>query len=250
VELQGVCRDKGAAMEVNRKARCLRVAKFRTAVHWHSAATLIRVGHVFRSKLIRLMAGSSLSTSTKSAVHPPRWPASVRYAEEPSYHPSVPPEILHEIRPNSARPDATRPSAHLVAIRAIADAAHPATGQLGLFAAKKIPPRTLLLDYIGEVHCDARPGSDYDLSLHRTQSGLSVGVDAHHMGNEARFINDFRGVRPRPNAVFEERRTAAGELRMCVWSGSEAIRKGDEILVSYGKAWWTARFADADAAKG
>jgi len=112
---------------------------------------------------------------------------------------------------------------------------HPeqAVGQFGLFAAKKIPPRTHLLDYLGEVHCDDRPSSDYDLSLYRTPDGLvSVGVDASTMGNEGRFVNDYRGIRARPNAQFEERRVDKGELRMSIWTGGETIKKGEEILVS------------------
>ena len=33
-----------------------------------------------------------------------------------------------------------------------------------------------------------------------------------------------------------------GELRMSVWSTpGEGIKKGEEIVVSYGKAWWKAR---------
>jgi SET domain-containing protein len=118
---------------------------------------------------------------------------------------------------------------------------HPAKGQFGLFAAKKIPPRSYIIDYVGEVHCDDRPGSDYDLSLLRLQDGLSVGVDASTMGNEARFINDFRGIANRPNAQFQESVNTAGELCMSIWSENETIKKGDEILVSYGKGFWNAR---------
>jgi hypothetical protein len=112
-----------------------------------------------------------------------------------------------------------------------------AVGQFGLFAAKKIPPRTYLLDYLGEVHCDDRPSSDYDLSLYRAPDGsVSVGVDASVMGNEGRFINDYRGICGKPNAQFEERRGDTGELRMSIWTGGEAIKKGEEILVSAGEA--------------
>jgi hypothetical protein len=85
------------------------------------------------------------------------------------------------------------------------------------------------LYYMGEVHADDRPSSDYDLSLYRTQDNISIGIDASRIGNEARFINDYRGVRDKPNASFEDDRSA-GELRM-----------GDEILVSYGKSWWRER---------
>ena len=108
-----------------------------------------------------------------------------------------------------------------------------AVGQFGLFAAKRIPPRTYLLDYLGEVHCEDRSSSDYDLSLHRTPDGsVSVGIDASVMGNEGRFVNDYRGIRGRPNAQFAEKRCDNGELRMSIWTGSEVIKKGEEIIVS------------------
>jgi len=74
-----------------------------------------------------------------------------------------------------------------------------------------------------------------------------VGVDAGAMGNEARFINDYRGIRSKPNAVFVESRTLQGELRMSIWSSTDPIQKGDEILVSYGKSWWRARTPQPDA---
>ena len=36
---------------------------------------------------------------------------------------------------------------------------------------------------------------------------------------------------------------------MSIWTDGEEIKKGDEILVSYGKAWWRARqgVANTDA---
>jgi len=136
--------------------------------------------------------------------------------------------------------------AKVVVIRPIPGDLHPAKGQYGLFASRKISPRSHILDYVGEVHCDDRPDSDYDLSLHRTQDGISVGIDASQMGNEGRFINDYRGIKAKPNAVFVDYRHASGETRMSVWSGSEAIKKGDEILVSYGKLWWSARRPESE----
>ena len=124
-------------------------------------------------------------------------------------------------------------------------------GQYGLFAAKKIPPRTYLLDYLGEVHCDNKQSSDYDLSLYRTPDGLvSVGVDASAMGNEGRFVNDYRGIRTRPNAQFEERRADNGELRMTIWTDSEAIKKGEEILVSTGVNSYTLSLSDRISSAG
>lgn len=179
---------------------------------------------------------------------PSHWPSGLVFLEALSYHPSVPQDIRAHIRGShlkiSSVAAASAANARpLVAIRPISETSHPAHGQSGLFATKKIPPRTLIIHYLGEVHCDDRPDSDYDLSLYRSPEGLSAGVDASRMGNEGRFVNDFRGVRPKPNAAFEEIRTADGELRMSVWSMSEVIKKGDEILVSYGKSWWRERTA-------
>jgi hypothetical protein len=102
---------------------------------------------------------------------------------------------------------------------------------------------TCSLYYLGEIHTDDRPSSDYDLSLYRTNDGVSVGIDASFVGNEARFINDYRGIQDKPNATFEEDRSAGTELRMSVWSGTSPLSKGEEILVSYGKSWWRQRLS-------
>ncbi|KAF9243869.1 SET domain protein [Melanogaster broomeanus] len=146
--------------------------------------------------------------------------------------------------PPQKSPDPSFRSVLIVRIKSISDPAHPARGQYGLFALKTIKPRTHIIDYIGEVHCQERLTSDYDLSLCRSQDGINVGIDASAMGNEARFVNDYRGIQGKPNAEFVEYRTAAGELRMSIWSTGDSIKKGNEILVSYGKSWWRSRVGD------
>lgn len=77
----------------------------------------------------------------------------------------------------------------------------------------------------GEIHCDERQESDYDLSLYRFQHGESIGIDAGTTGNEARFVNDYRGIKGKPNAVFIDYRADSGELRMGIWALSEDIKK-------------------------
>jgi len=78
---------------------------------------------------------------------------------------------------------------------------------------------------------------------------MGIGMDAEKMGNEARFINDYRGIAKKPNAefreVWDERRSERG---MGVWTLPEVksrkekgVRKGQEILVSYGRGFWGAR---------
>jgi hypothetical protein len=93
---------------------------------------------------------------------------------------------------------------------------------------------------------DPHASSNYDLSLDR-ESG--IGIDADKRGNEARFINDYRGVAERPNAEFKEVWDERGGRRgMGVWvlpegkSGrNRGIKKGEEVLVSYGRGFWGAR---------
>jgi hypothetical protein len=183
---------------------------------------------------------SSSTTMRHRTQTPGNWPLDVRYIAVPHYHTSVPANIRSYLEGVSPSENRQKEDGVHVTIRRLCCRSHPAYGQYGLFAAKKIAARTRIVDYLGEVHGDERE-SDYDLSLYRTQNGDNIGIDARHHGNEARFINDFRGVRSRPNALFADGRTRCGELRISVWSGSEGIKKGEEILVSYGKSWWSAR---------
>lgn len=114
------------------------------------------------------------------------------------------------------------------------------------------------MQYLGEIHAavvrrgeheeekDPHANSDYDLSLDRE---MGIGIDADRKGNEARFINDYRGIAEKPNAEFRELwDEKSGERGMGVWvlpegrSGKgKGIRKGEEILVSYGRGFWGAR---------
>lgn len=133
-------------------------------------------------------------------------------------------------------------------ITPITNPSHPANGQSGLFAAKDLPPGSFILPYIGEVHgqAAAHEASDYDLSLDRD---IELAVDAARSGNEARFVNDYRGVPgvERPNAEFREGWDGK-ERAMGVWvlpagkaGKGKGIKKGEEILVSYGRGFWGAR---------
>ncbi|OAA62836.1 SET domain protein [Niveomyces insectorum RCEF 264] len=180
----------------------------------------------------------------------------------------------------------------LVTIQTITDPAHPACGQRGLFAARALAPGSFIVPYLGVYHRGSATGgggggggggtrsnhhakqhedSDYDLWLDRV---ADVAVDAARRGNEARFVNDYRGTgRPRPNAEFREvwdpRR---GERGMAVFVLPASRRKrfkgpgvaapnmgssrsgggiaaGEEILVSYGKGFWEMRQKESDETK-
>ena len=135
---------------------------------------------------------------------PKNWPQDVSFLTTPCYSRSIQPDELQVPNasasslpllgvPNGACPD--------VQIRHIVDSSHPARGQHGLFAARNLNPNGFVCFYIGLVHnhSETDSASDYDLSLDRE---LGIGVDATRMGNEARFINDYRGIQDAPNAEF------------------------------------------------
>ncbi|KAF9415344.1 hypothetical protein BGZ94_000122 [Podila epigama] len=118
---------------------------------------------------------------------------------------------------------------------------HPVLGSYGLFACKTIRPGTHLLDYISLVAPDAAadPESDHTLYLQ-----FDLNLDASIQGNHGRFINDFRGIRTQeqgPNVAWDLYRDATtGQLRMAC-KVLKRIRKGEEILCTYGKAYWKSR---------
>ncbi|KAI1204028.1 hypothetical protein F5X97DRAFT_282864 [Nemania serpens] len=197
----------------------------------------------------------------KDAI-PKNWPSSVSYLSQPLFAPHLtkmqreslgvhPPDLTATIPSNFPRGPCS-----LVRIISINDPSHPAYSQAGLFAARHLEPDSLILPYYGFVHSSLPPHSlthdksDYDLWLNRE---VGVAVDAEKTGNEARFINDYRGVRERANAEFRQCwDMRSGEQCMAVFvlpagknapakAGAGGIAKGAEILVSYGKGFWSRR---------
>ncbi|KAG0038288.1 hypothetical protein BGZ82_000595 [Podila clonocystis] len=118
---------------------------------------------------------------------------------------------------------------------------HPVLGSYGLFACTTLRPGTHLLDYISLVAPDAAadPDSDHTLYLHS-----DLNLDASLQGNHGRFVNDFRGIRSQeqgPNVAWDlYRDTKTGQVRMGC-KVLKRIRPGEEILCTYGKAYWKSR---------
>jgi len=188
---------------------------------------------------------------------PKHWPSNVYWLIRPFYSKIIASsayDSFREVDENGPRHLEKTPPGRctLVNIACITNPSHPACGQYGLFAAQNLLPDTYIISYIGFVHTaqESDPDSDYDLSLDRD---LGISIDATKMGNEARMINDYRGVRDQgPNAEFRdvwyqapgliEKRTAVYVLSAGK-SGKRAkgITKGEEILVSYGKGFWNER---------
>lgn len=195
---------------------------------------------------------------------PKNWPKDVTYLSRSQYSSRLLPEQLKRLQ--------TVPAEHLklpeiklslteearVEIRVIDTPDHPAYGECGLFASANLAPNSFVVLYLGHLHSDIAADTDqssnYDLSLDRE---VGISVDATHMGTEARFINDYRGVRVAgPNAEFRDVWIdfghGQGERGIGVFvlsagkSGKrkEGIKKGEEIVVSYGKGFWEQRQLD------
>lgn len=200
---------------------------------------------------------------------PKNWPETLPFLTSPVYSPALSKSQLQSLgsKPD-ASPDLREVPRELkpgpcasVKITPITDARHPACGQAGLVAARALAPGSLILPYMGELHpadAAAHAASDYDLWLDRG-GDVAVAVDAARMGNEARFVNDYRGVpgAVRPNAEFcEVWDVRRGERGMAVFvlpagkkdnkGKGQGISKGQEILVSYGRGFWGKRREEAD----
>lgn len=191
------------------------------------------------------MPPKKLSANSNSPNKPPKnWPSHLVYLTSPSYSRLLPPDILARLNPHKAKLHIPPHSA--LAIKRITQEGHPAKGQLGLFATARIPRGTYLVDYLGYVSIapETSTSSDYVLSL---CAELGVGIDAERMGNEARFVNDYRGVRNRPNAGFVDVERN-GERRIGIETREE-VKKGEELCVSYGKGFWEKRAEEARAAE-
>ncbi|KAI5247803.1 hypothetical protein E4T43_01723 [Aureobasidium subglaciale] len=190
---------------------------------------------------------------------PVDWPDDIEYLRRPKISAGVPAVALKLLNtPTAATASFTRFSADAlrfpnpdVRIVPLNDPQHPANGQFGLAAKKHFYPGNFILPYIGVLHTnnakDTDPDSEYDISVDRD---LDLAQDAAKSGNEARFINDYRGIADRPNAEFRDIWVQTGERKWERWigifvvtPGKSAMRKngitpGEEILVSYGKGFW------------
>eukprot|EP00301_Raphidiophrys_heterophryoidea_P011304 c1716_g1_i1.p1 GENE.c1716_g1_i1~~c1716_g1_i1.p1 ORF type:complete len:184 (+),score=24.16 c1716_g1_i1:58-609(+) len=174
---------------------------------------------------------------------PKGWPANVKFVSHNLYSPRLTREEVLLMHPNPATAVQLKSNrvCDLVRIRAISDPTHPANNQHGLFALKNLKPQQHIIDYCGFIESESRESktSDYILGF---VPGYSV--DGEKCGNEARFINDFRGVGDRSNVEFRVYKHENGEMRIGIFVGHREIKKGQELLLSYGKGFWRERFGE------
>lgn len=203
---------------------------------------------------------ATTTRKVREEVVPINWPSDIQYLRRPTHSAAIPVTTLETLnKPTKATATFAKISIASISspnpavqIHAIKNPSHPAYPEAGLFAAQHLPPNSLILPYIGHLHTssDADSTSSYDVSLDRD---LDISVDAAKAGNEARFVNDYRGIKDKPNAEFRDLWVRVGEKKwergiaiFVLTPGKAGFRKagikmGEEILVSYGKGFWKER---------
>ena len=179
-------------------------------------------------------------TTAVPTVRGGSWPADVVYSNDYLWDADVPAELQRRYRPEGTRKRAARPGTRTFSA-VVTEAHHPARGQFGLFAAHNLACGAWVIDYVGAVALGENEDkkSDYVCDFGE-QSELAL--DAKSVGNEGRFVNDYRNTGHLPNVEFRLRRDRRGELRQGIFVCSkQGVRQGEELLISYGKSYWRPR---------
>ncbi|KAI8812332.1 hypothetical protein BJ742DRAFT_793767 [Cladochytrium replicatum] len=108
----------------------------------------------------------------------------------------------------------------------------------GLFAAVDITPKSVVALYTGIITNNSI--SDYQWEYPSKVIGpdgedLNLGIDSRYMGNWARFVNHSDD--PNCDSIY----VLYNGLWHVVYMSTRTIRKGEEVTVSYGNAYWESR---------
>ena len=107
----------------------------------------------------------------------------------------------------------------------------------GVFAKENIPPYSTLIQYTGLLMLDDEINPDHDSTFSFTDY-KAYSIDAAKHGNWARFMNHCGEGEKGNNAIPWEHYTEEGP-RIVFTSGPRGIKKGQQILYSYGDDYWT-----------
>lgn len=111
----------------------------------------------------------------------------------------------------------------------------------GVFAKEAIPPYSTLIHYAGLLTLDEEiaPGRDSTFSFNEIKA---YSIDAAERGNWARFMNHAPESDPQNNAIAWEHYTEEGP-RILFTAGAQGIKRGAQILYSYGEDYWKGKRA-------
>lgn len=106
----------------------------------------------------------------------------------------------------------------------------------GVFAKKKIPPYSILNHYAGILKPDRLIHPDND-SAFTFSDFPSYTIDGKSAGNWCRFMNHSPEGDPKTNVIAWEHYAKQGP-RIIFTAGSKGIKKGEQLLYSYGEDYW------------
>ncbi|SPO28863.1 uncharacterized protein UTRI_05159_B [Ustilago trichophora] len=86
---------------------------------------------------------------------------------------------------------------------------------------------------------------DKDKSQDEHHNPTALYIDSRHWGNESRFVNDYRGIASKPNVEFrsfiqlsdDSQQAERPKFQMGLFA-TRPIRKGQELVINYGKSYW------------
>ena len=140
----------------------------------------------------------------------------------------------------------THPISEKLIVQDITIRNHPAYNRKGdakqLTATANISQGEYLVSYGGHVRLvDADGEAEWNPYQAAADKTSNYYIDGEEIGNEMRYINDAKGVgNKQPNVeFFQSRRRLQGYFTTEIFA-SQAIKVGEELLVSYGDDYWPA----------
>lgn len=121
-----------------------------------------------------------------------------------------------------------------IEIRVITDPNHVVTGERGVFAEKDFKIGDIIGQYTGKIVSSGAFGKY--VALLQTDDDL-LGVDAGDMGNETRYINDYRNITDKPNCQLSH--TSVDGKPVILVTVINNINTNDELLLNYGEGYWS-----------
>jgi len=109
----------------------------------------------------------------------------------------------------------------------------------GVFATEDIPPYSTLHHYAGVLMLDDDINPDHDSTFSFTDY-KTFSIDAMEKGNWTRFMNHGSELLPTTNVIPWEHYISEGP-RVVFTTGRFGVKKGEQLLYSYGDDYWTER---------
>lgn len=100
---------------------------------------------------------------------------------------------------------------------------------------------TLVGYYACHVYRSQKEEDPYSQFIMSPDDGTQVVYDAKDIGNEMRFLNDYRGIAKQNNVCMGEREIIYKWVTARPILTTREILAGEELLLDYGEAYWTAQ---------